>query len=88
MRLPIQKNNLILEKTDSDTILLLSIFETPDKKVELAEIVWDTAKDDCDIIFKSNRLQTYIVLYETYCDLIYLLDSAYEYLYVDHLGRN
>lgn len=85
----LKKDNLALDKINlQQADILLStkldkagmVISVQDKDVWLpvAYIYWNSSYQDCYIETVADRFQTYIVLYETFANFVYLVDEAYD----------
>lgn len=91
-----EKNSLALTFTTftdpkSDTLLKLplesslTIVAKDDVTwLPIAYVKWNPTINDCYIETIADRFQTYIVLYETFCDFIYLVDDAFDRMRAAH----
>lgn len=91
MKKQIKRNNLslnnLIDINDKGESVILSDekglvinIETQSEVLPIAYIYWDDQTQDCYIKTVKDRFQTYIVLYETFGDFIYLVDEAYDLL--------
>lgn len=98
MKKRIKRNNLYLdnlisinEKGESvilpDTCGLVIKIDSQNESLPIAYIYWNETDQDCYIQTVKDRFQTYIVLYETFGDFIYLVDEAYDMLREIHLYK-
>lgn len=86
-----QRNNLCLDYIiDNNGIqlalkegLIIKALDNTDW-VPIAYIYWDHITRNCFIQTIEDRFQTYIVLYETFCDFIYLVDDAFDQILMAH----
>lgn len=60
--------------------LIIKFVETDKTETPIAFIFSDTESNAHSILFIEDRLQTYITLPETYADLIYIIDFAYDFI--------
>lgn len=93
----IQKNNLYLDHiitTNLEGERLITPIATGvtikikdgDIYLPIANIMWSEDDQDCYIQTIKDRFQTYIVLYPTFADFIYLVDEAYRMICLLHPG--
>lgn len=98
MKKRIKRNNLSLDNLvkineNKESIILPDAeglvinIETQNELLPIAYIYWNESEQDCYIQTVKDRFQTYIVLYETFGDFIYLVDEAYDLLREIHLYK-
>ena len=86
-----QRNNLCLDYIIDDydiqvplKIGLVIKALDNDNWISIAYVYWDPETRNCFIQTIEDRFQTYVVLYETFCDFIYLVDDAFDQILMAH----
>lgn len=69
-------NSSLSSKLDANGLVIL--VQENESWLPIAYIYWNEDYQDCYIETVGDRFQTYIVLYETFANFVYLVDEAYD----------